>query len=314
MLSNQEGLTATYNRFHNPKDKANDISRLRALHAEMDNAVASVYGWSDLDLEHGLYETPQGVRYTISEPARREVLARLLKLNHERYEEECRQGLHEKKGNKARGQRGNKAMGRSGGKEEEATAKAAATSPRQPVRSSAAASQPQLGLFQNETTAPPAALTRMPFLGLQGTIYRCPMPYGKYDPEGQGIAEMKQKKVEVVVMLASEKEAQKETGRELRKLYQARGLQVIHLPVPDYGVPERAALNHAVQKTIDLARQGKNIAVHCSAGVGRTGLFMAEVAKQAMQMTGQAALYWVRLYIDGAVETEEQERFVVNQK
>ena len=33
---------------------------------------------------------------TISETARREVLARLLQLNHDRYEEEVRQVLHEK--------------------------------------------------------------------------------------------------------------------------------------------------------------------------------------------------------------------------
>ncbi len=43
------------------------------------------------------HETKQGVRDTISEPARRDVLARLLKLNHERYAEEVQQGLHEKK-------------------------------------------------------------------------------------------------------------------------------------------------------------------------------------------------------------------------
>ena len=54
---------------------------------------------------HGSHETMQGVRFTISEPARREVLARLLKLNHERYAEEVRQGLHEKKGRGARGER-----------------------------------------------------------------------------------------------------------------------------------------------------------------------------------------------------------------
>ena len=63
----------------------------------MDNAVAAAYGWTDFDLDHGFHETKQGVRYTISEPARREVLARLLKLNHERYAEEVKQGLHEKK-------------------------------------------------------------------------------------------------------------------------------------------------------------------------------------------------------------------------
>ena len=62
----------------------------------MDNAVAAAYGWTDLDLGHGFHETKQGVRYTISETARREVLARLLKLNHERYAEEVKQGLHEK--------------------------------------------------------------------------------------------------------------------------------------------------------------------------------------------------------------------------
>ena len=62
-----------------------------------DAAVAAAYGWTDLDLGHGFHETKQGVRYTISEPARREVLARLLKLNHERYAEEVAKGLHDKK-------------------------------------------------------------------------------------------------------------------------------------------------------------------------------------------------------------------------
>ena len=97
MLAHQEGLTKTYNRFHGPDEFSADIQKLRQLHVEMDNAVAAAYGWTDLDLGHGFHQTKQGVRYTISEPARREVLARLLKLNHERYAEEVKQGLHEKK-------------------------------------------------------------------------------------------------------------------------------------------------------------------------------------------------------------------------
>jgi len=88
MLARQEGLTSTYNRFHNPKESAADIVRLRELHVEMDRAVASAYGWDDLELGHGFQETAQGVRFTVSESARREVLSRLLKLNHERWEEE----------------------------------------------------------------------------------------------------------------------------------------------------------------------------------------------------------------------------------
>ena len=71
MLARQEGLTATYNRFHNPDERAADIVRLRELHVEMDRAVAAAYGWDDLDLGHGFHETAQGVRFTIDEAARR---------------------------------------------------------------------------------------------------------------------------------------------------------------------------------------------------------------------------------------------------
>jgi hypothetical protein len=95
MVSRQEGLTQTYNRFHNPKDNAEDIQKLRDRHVEIDYAVAIAYGWHDLNLGHGFHEIKQGVRFTISEEARREVLGRLLKLNHERYAEEVKQGLHD---------------------------------------------------------------------------------------------------------------------------------------------------------------------------------------------------------------------------
>jgi hypothetical protein len=99
-MSEQRGLCFTdlYNLFHDRSETRTDIEKLRQLHVEMDNAIAAAYGWTDLDLGHGFHETKQGIRYTISEPARREVLARLLKLNHERYADEVKQGLHEKKG------------------------------------------------------------------------------------------------------------------------------------------------------------------------------------------------------------------------
>lgn len=96
MISRQEGLTKTYNRFHDRGEASADIARLRALHAELDQAVAAAYGWSELDLGHGFHETKQGVRYTLSEPARRTVLDRLLQLNHQRYAEEVKAGLHER--------------------------------------------------------------------------------------------------------------------------------------------------------------------------------------------------------------------------
>lgn len=102
MLARQSGLTKTYNRFHNPEETATDIQQLRDLHVEMDNAVATAYSWTDLELKHGFHDTKQGLRFTISETARREVLDRLLQLNHERYEVEKAQGLHDKKKGKGK--------------------------------------------------------------------------------------------------------------------------------------------------------------------------------------------------------------------
>lgn len=115
MREHKDGLTTTYNHFHNPQESAHDIACLRELHREMDEAVAAAYGWSDLDLGHGFHTTKQGVRYTISEPARREMLDRLLALNHQRYAEEVAAGLHDK-GKKGGGGKG-KGRGKKAGAE-----------------------------------------------------------------------------------------------------------------------------------------------------------------------------------------------------
>lgn len=96
MRKNNEGLTKTYNRLHDQSLSTQDVRYLRALHIQLDQAVMDCYGWHDLKLEHGFHQTPRGVRFTFSEDACREVLQRLLELNHERYEEEIRHGLHDK--------------------------------------------------------------------------------------------------------------------------------------------------------------------------------------------------------------------------
>jgi len=77
-------MTKTYNRFHDPEEINEDVAEMHRLHIEMDKAVATAYGWGDLILGHDFHETPKGLRFTISEAARREVLSRLLELNHQR--------------------------------------------------------------------------------------------------------------------------------------------------------------------------------------------------------------------------------------
>ncbi len=154
------------------------------------------------------------------------------------------------------------------------------------------------------------SLTELPF-HLQGNIFRSPMPFGNYDPYGQTLKEIKQEKISVIVLLAEDEECLRKAGRNLRTFYIQEGYQVIHFPIPDFGIPLKEDLEHFAQKTINCAKKGHNIVIHCSAGVGRTGLFAAYLAKQVLGLSGEEAINWVRQYIEGAVETDEQKQLIL---
>ena len=101
MLEKNEGMTKTYNRFHNPDEHNPRIAELRELHAAMDCAVLDAYGWTDIStdceflLDYEIDEESWGNRnkpwrYRWPDRVRDEVLARLLALNAERAAEERR--------------------------------------------------------------------------------------------------------------------------------------------------------------------------------------------------------------------------------
>ena len=103
MVQHNEGLTKTYNRFHDPYENDPGIIRLRDLHGAMDRAVLDAYGWTDIptdcnflldyeidDVTWGRKKKPYRFRWP--NPVRDKVLSRLLALNVERATEESRGG------------------------------------------------------------------------------------------------------------------------------------------------------------------------------------------------------------------------------
>jgi protein-tyrosine phosphatase len=154
-------------------------------------------------------------------------------------------------------------------------------------------------------------LTELPF-GLPGRIFRSPMPFGPYDLHGEVYDQFCAEQIAVIVLLASDEECLHKTGCHLRALYLKEEFQVLYLPIPDFGVPTKDDLEQTVQQTIAHAQAGRHIAIHCSGGVGRTGLFMAYLAKRCLGLSGAEALQWVRRYIPRAVETSEQQRWVLH--
>jgi protein-tyrosine phosphatase len=152
-------------------------------------------------------------------------------------------------------------------------------------------------------------LTELPF-SCSGTVYRSAMPYSTYDPDGELISAYKNREVSTIVLLASYEECLRITDRDLRALYKAEGFDILYLPIPDFGIPDLGKLQAGVQEALSLSKSGQGIVIHCHAGLGRTGLFAACLAKQGLDLSSEEAIQWIRELIPGAVEVPEQEMFI----
>jgi polymorphic toxin system DSP-PTPase phosphatase-like protein len=116
------------------------------------------------------------------------------------------------------------------------------------------------------------SLIELPF-GFPGRAFRSPMPFEPYDLHGEVYDRFCEEQIAVIVLLASDEECLQKTGCNLRALYLKAGFEVLYLPIPDFGVPTKDDLEQTVQQTIAYAQAGHHIMIHCSAGIGRTGLF-----------------------------------------
>jgi protein-tyrosine phosphatase len=149
------------------------------------------------------------------------------------------------------------------------------------------------------------SLIELPF-GLPGRIYRGRMPFSAKDPQGEIFPRMQELGISVVVVLAGRDECLERAGRDLPAFYAENGLEVLHLPIPDFSVPPIPLLDEVIRAVILRAQAGRHIAVHCYAGYGRTGLFLACLARRVLGMSAEAAITWVREYVPGSIEVDEQ--------
>ena len=154
-------------------------------------------------------------------------------------------------------------------------------------------------------------LIELPF-SMPGKIFRSPMPFSRFDKQEVWSSYLDEE-IGLVVILTEQQEYLVYAGKDLPVFYRSNDIETLHVPVPDFGIPEdlvgwQAGLDEAVS----AAKSGTNIVVHCLAGIGRTGIFLACLAKEHLGLEGQDAISWVRESVTGAMENRQQEDFVIN--
>jgi ADP-ribosyl-[dinitrogen reductase] hydrolase len=84
------------------------------------------------------------------------------------------------------------------------------------------------------------------------------------------------------------------------------------VPIPDGGVLDEAnrlAWIDVKSELVSDLRSGRNVAIHCHAGLGRSGTMAADLLT-AFGMSSADAIAAVRKSRPGAIQTPEQERYV----
>jgi len=158
-----------------------------------------------------------------------------------------------------------------------------------------------------QSSSSSTSFSRIP-LNVAGELYVSPMPYGRYDSD-RVFKYFKQREIQRVVVLLSDREIKKRCKRDLKKLYQKHHMEVTQFPMVDFLKPGHGDMDQLIPDLAKKLRDGERISVHCHAGVGRSSVVVICLVAILEHTTIEESIDRVKSSMETNI-TVEQKRFV----
>lgn len=138
------------------------------------------------------------------------------------------------------------------------------------------------------------------------------MPRGRYDTEDLVYNAWREFQIDFVVSLTPESEYIEKSGETQFPQMGELGFNIIHLPIIDRGIISVDEIEGIVSIVIQKLVAGHNTVVHCSAGIGRTGIILACILSSMHKWTASESINFLNSLTPSIGPENKQQVELVN--
>ena len=143
---------------------------------------------------------------------------------------------------------------------------------------------------------------------LPGTLYIMPKPSGEWLKED--VEHYASIGIDVIISMLEGDEVSELGLEKQHEICKEQQIAFTQFPIADRGLPGTASFTSLILEIIDNLKKGKNIAIHCRAGIGRSGITVCSALlgfgyspNEAIKLTSEARGVEVP-------DTEQQREFI----